>query len=143
MKPYSLDLREKVVTAYESGAGTQKEIAARFCVSLPWLKQLLRQKRISGSLSPKPHGGGRRAVYDGKRLDALKKALSEKPDATLEELLVMTRVSASIMAVHRALKRLGCRRKKNRSAPANRTTPTSKPGAKRGGWKWAGSTPRG
>jgi transposase len=142
MKPYSLDLREKAVAAYESGAGTQKEIAVRFCVSLPWFKKLLRQKRISGSLRPRPHGGGRKAVFQGKRLEALKKALADKPDATLEELLVMTRVSASLMAVHRALQRLGCRRKKNHSEPANRTAPTFTPGAKRGGGKRAGSIPR-
>ena len=142
MKTYSMDLRERAVAAYERGSGTQAEIASRFDVSLSFVKMLLRRKRDRGSIAPKPHGGGRRAVFDGKRLEALKTALSERPDATLEELLVMTRVSASIMAVHRALLRLGCRRKKNRSAPANRTAPTFKPGAKRGGGKRAGSTPR-
>ncbi|MCZ7582159.1 MAG: hypothetical protein M5R36_01830 [Deltaproteobacteria bacterium] len=42
----------------------------------------------------------------------MKKAVCENPDATLEELLAATGGHGSIMAVHRALGRLGCRRKK-------------------------------
>ena len=143
MKPYSLDLREKVVAAYEAGAGTQKEIAARFCVSLPWVKKLLGQKRKTGSISPKPHRGGRKAKFTGERLEALRKAVEQHPDATLEELLVLTQVSASVMAVHRALKCLGCRRKKNRCAPASRTGRTSKPGGWPGGRTRVRSIPPG
>ena len=34
MKPYSLDLRQRVVEAYENGEGTHEELAEAFCVSL-------------------------------------------------------------------------------------------------------------
>ena len=33
MKPYSLDLRQRGVEAYENGEGTHEELAEAFCVS--------------------------------------------------------------------------------------------------------------
>jgi hypothetical protein len=49
--------------------------------------------------------------------------VEEEPDATLEELLERSQVDASIMAVHRALERLGCRRKKSPSGRQSRIVP--------------------
>jgi transposase len=43
MKPYSLDLRQRVVEAYENGEGTHEELAEAFCVSLSWIEKLLRR----------------------------------------------------------------------------------------------------
>ena len=107
-----MDLRERVVDAYDRKTGTQEEIAARFDVSVSWLKKLLRFRRDRGSIAPKPHGGGWTPKFSGEHLEELKKAVEQDPGATLEELLEHSKVKASIMAVHRALKRLDCRRKK-------------------------------
>jgi len=115
MKVYSLDLRQRVVEAYENGEGTQKEIAELFGVSLSWVESLLRRWRQTKSIAPKPHGGGRQAKFTGKKLERLKILVEKNPDATLEELLRKSRVQGSIMSVFRALKRLGITRKKSQS----------------------------
>ncbi len=116
MKPYSIDLRQRVLEAYESGKGTQKEIAEFFCVSLSWVESLLSRWRQTGSVLPKPHGGGRQAKITGKKLERLKTLVEENPDATLEELRRKCRTKGSIMSVFRALKRLGITRKKSHSS---------------------------
>ncbi|MCZ7583239.1 MAG: helix-turn-helix domain-containing protein [Deltaproteobacteria bacterium] len=77
MSAYSMDLREKVVAAYERGGVTKRDIAARFGVSYGFVRNLLGRRRRGESIAPKPHGGGRQAVYQGPRLEALKKAVCE------------------------------------------------------------------
>jgi len=116
MKPYSMDLRQRVVEAYENGEGTHEELAEVFCVSLSWIEKLLRRWRETGSIAPKPHGGGRQAKITGKKLERLEALVEETPDATLEELRRKCRVDGSIMSVFRALKRLGITLKKSRSS---------------------------
>jgi transposase len=115
MKPYSLDLRQRVVESYENGEGTYEELAEVFGVSLSWVEKLLRRWRETGSIAPKPHGGGRQAKITGKKLERLKALVEENPDATLEELRRKCQVEGSIMSVFRALKRLGITLKKSRS----------------------------
>jgi transposase len=121
METYSMDLRERVVRAYDEKVGTQEAIARLFKVSVPWIKKLLRQRRQTGSIAPKPHGGGWTPKFSGEKLEQLKAQVEQHPDATLRELLEQSGVDGSIMAVHRALERLGCRRKKSRSVPPNKT----------------------
>ena len=116
MKPYSMDLRQRVVEAYENGEGTQAELAETYGVSVGWVEKLLRRWRETGCVAPKPHGGGRRAKISGKQEERLRKIVEETPDATLEELLAKCRVDGSIMCVFRALNRMGITRKKSRSA---------------------------
>ena len=65
-------------------------------------------------------GGGWTPKFFGERLEELKRAVAQDPGATLEELLERSKVEASIMAVHRALVRLDCRRKKSRYTPQNK-----------------------
>ena len=132
MQTYSMDLRERVVDAYDRKTGTQEEVAARFDVSVSWLKKLLRFRRAKGSIAPKPHGGGWTPKFSGERLEELKKAVEQDPGATLEELLERSKVKASIMAVQRALLRLDCRRKKSRSTPQNKNARMSKPDVSNG-----------
>ena len=120
----SLDLRERVVRAVDRGEWTQQQIAERFGVSTAWIKKLLKQRRETGSIAPRPHGGGRRPKYEGRVLKRLEQELRRQPDATLEELRDRTRRDASVMAVYRALKRLGSRRKKNRFVPPSRIVRT-------------------
>jgi transposase len=125
MKAYSYDLRERVVRAADLGEETREEIAERFGVSTAWIRRLLQRRRETGSIAAKPHGGGMPAKYTGAALERLKRELAAEPDASLAELRDRTRVKASIMAVARALDRLGARRKKSRSGPPSKAGPTS------------------
>jgi transposase len=119
--PISLDVRERVVKAYEAGYGTLSEVARLFGVSRSCLAALLRQYRQTGSLAPQPHGGGHPAAYAGEALEDLRRRVRRQPDATLEELRDQTGVACSLTAVHNTLKRLRLRFKKRRSTPASRS----------------------
>jgi transposase len=116
-----LDLRQRVLAACDLGEMTQVEVAQQFQVSRQWLVKLLCRRRETGSIAALPHGGGWIPKFSGQTLAELKALVAEDPDATLEELLERSGVEASIMAVHRALERLGCRRKKSRCGPPSRT----------------------
>jgi transposase len=121
MKTYSTDLRERVVRACDEKASTREEIAELFEVSTAWIRRLLQRRRETGSFAARRRGGRRPPKFAGKKLEKLKALVEKYPDATLAELRDRCGVEASIMAVHRALHRLGCHRKKSRSAPANKT----------------------
>ncbi len=62
MQSYSLDLRQRVVKAYEQDQGSIADIAEMFNVGHSFVKKMLRQWRSTGDLSPLPHGGGRALV---------------------------------------------------------------------------------
>lgn len=117
MKPYSLDLRRRVLDAYRGGEGSQRQLAARFRVSLSFVRNLLRLERETGDVAPRPHGGGHRPTLDPQAMRALVRLVRSTPDATLDELREQVReqtgyqVSRSTMC--RAVQRTGWRRKKN------------------------------
>ena len=54
MKAYSPDFRSKIIQAYYGGDGSQREIAARFKVSLSFVRDLLKLFRETGSIHPRP-----------------------------------------------------------------------------------------
>jgi transposase len=85
MKPYSLDLRQRVLEAWQHGEGSQRQLAARFSVHLTFVRNLLRLYRQSGSLQPRPHGGGRRPLAEGPVLERLAQMVAKRPDDTLDE----------------------------------------------------------
>jgi transposase len=119
--PISLDVRERVVKAYEAGYGTLPNVARLFGISRSCLAALLHQYRQTGFLAPKPHGGGHPAAYAGETLEDLRQRVHRQPDATLEELRDQTGVACSLTAVHNTLKRLRLRLKKRHSTPASRS----------------------
>ena len=58
MRPYSEDLRQRVVETIQCGNGSVREIASRFLVSISFVTRLLQLHRMTGSVEPRPHGGG-------------------------------------------------------------------------------------
>lgn len=112
MPVYSQDLRKRVIDTVERGDGSLRQIAQRFLVSLSFVVRLLRHYRTTGSLEPKPHGGGRQPALSPAQLKRLAALIRKKPDATLEELRRSLGVDCSTMAIVRALKKLKITRKK-------------------------------
>lgn len=116
MKPYSNDLREKIISAYQNGEGSMRRLAKRFSVSLNFVWLLIERFRETGRVDPKPHGGGQQPVIAGKDVDTLHELVRAHPDATLAELQDRFRkgtgVGVSRSALARTLKRLGYTRKK-------------------------------
>jgi transposase len=124
MVAYSMDLRERVVAACDEGTDTRAAIAERFSVSESWIRRLLQRRRQTGSIAPRPRGGGQPPAFGTEAAERLRRALAADPDATLEELARASGVACSTSAVDRALKRLGITRKKSRSGPRSRTAPS-------------------
>jgi transposase len=93
-----------MLQAYDAKLGSQSKIAKMFNVSRKCLCDLLRLRRQRGSLAPKPHGGGRKAAYEGKTLEHLRELIRRRPDATLEALRERTGVLCSLTAFLRKAK---------------------------------------
>ena len=96
MKTYSLDLRQRIVDAVDSGIGTYQGIAELFGVHESFIYKLLRQRRELGHIAPLPHGGGAHRKLDDKALDFLTDLVKQVPDLTLEELRQQCRKLAKI-----------------------------------------------
>jgi transposase len=128
----SLDLRERILEAYDEGGATRDQVANRFRVSLGMVKKLLQQRRHSGDISNRHHLAGRKPlVLAGHRLE-MERLLKAKPDMTLKELREETGLKCSLQAIHVALAKMEMTLKKRLSAPANKTAPTSSRRAKDG-----------
>jgi transposase len=121
MRAYSNDLRERVVAASDARDGTRAQIAARFSVSVAWIRRLLQRRRETGSIAPRPRGGGRAPAFDVEADGRLRAAVRADADATLEELARAAGVACCASAVHRALARLGITRKKSRGGRPSKT----------------------
>ena len=126
MKPYSLDLRQRILAAVDERKLTRPQIAELFQVSTSWIRSLVQRRRQTGSIEPLPHRGGPKPKLDEAKLRRLAELVREKSDATLEELRGRLGAPAGIMTICRALKRLRLPVKKNPSGPPNRTAPTSR-----------------
>ena len=83
-KPYSYDLRERVVGHVEAGH-SRRAAAAHFGVSVSFVVNLMTAYRLRGSLAPKPLGGRRHAKLDPHRMFLLHR-VAEKDDITMPEL---------------------------------------------------------
>src|SRR5581483_3037831 len=112
MPVYSQDLRKRVIDTVERGDGSLRQIANRFLVSLSFVVRLVRHYHTTGSLEPKPHGGGRQPALSPAQFERLAALIQKTPDATLEELRQSLGVECSTMAIVRALKKLKITRKK-------------------------------
>jgi transposase len=83
MKPYSKDLRVRVLAAIHSGKPTE-EVAKTFSVSMPTIKRWLKRRRQTGDVEPEPIPG--RPSRKGAMLQSwLPKHLQANDDLTLEE----------------------------------------------------------
>jgi transposase len=83
MKPYSKDLRLRVLAAVDRGV-LREEAAKTFSVSVPTIKRWLKRRRETGDVEPKPIPG--RPSRKGVKLRSwLPKHLEANDDLTLEE----------------------------------------------------------
>ncbi len=83
MKPYSKDLRSRVLAAVDRGV-PREEVAKTFSVSMPTIKRWLKRRRETGDVEPKAIPG--RPSTKGVMLrEWLPKHLEANADLTLEE----------------------------------------------------------
>jgi len=139
----SLDLRERILAAYDAGEGTREGIARRFRVSLGMVKKLLAQRRHTGSIAPRHHLAGRKPRMVATHQRQRRALLGEKPDLTLKELRRGLGLECSLQAIHVVLGKMGLTYKKRRSERPNKTARTSRGHAGAGAAGKVGLTRRG
>jgi transposase len=113
-KPYSLDLRERVVAAVDAGESC-RAVAERFAVSVSSVVKWAQRQRATGSAAALPMGGRRRFALADER-DWVLARLAEAPDITLRALareLTERGVVVSYFAVWHFCAREGLTFKKN------------------------------
>ena len=87
-KPCSLDLRERVLDAVETGA-SRREAAERFEVSASSAVKWMQRWHETGSVAAKPTGGSISPLE--KHADCLLALIAEQPDLTLDEIVAAMR----------------------------------------------------
>jgi transposase len=125
MKTLSLDLRERILTAYDSDQGSREEIGRRFRVSTGMVKKLLQQRRHQGDIGPRHHRSGRKPMLLKEHRQRLDQLINEKPDITLTEMRDALKLACSLPAIHYVLVDMGLTYKKRLSMLASRRAPTS------------------
>jgi len=130
MKTLSLDLRERIVAAYDARQGTREEVAQRFGVSVGMVKKLLQQRRRTNELGHRHRYSGRKARILPEYRDGLAALVAAQPGLTLAQIKEKLGMGCTVPAVHHALVALGLTYKKRRSTPPNKAGPMS---PKRGG----------
>jgi transposase len=133
-RPYSVDLRARIVRAVEAGM-SRRAAAAKFEVSVSCVVKLLQRWRDKGTLEPDRIGGAKRLplAAHAEQVHAL---LAAAPDLTIAELrsrLMDQGVTTSRSALGRFLVAAGLTRKKRPNTPPSRTGRTSLPRAALGG----------
>jgi transposase len=126
-KALSLDLRERVMAAVDSGLSC-RAAAAQFGVSaasaIRWRQRMLKQ----GDARPGPLGGDRRSGLVEQNAEVILAMLEAKPDITLAELqagLAERDVAVSSSAIWRFFGRRRITLKKSRPTRTSKAAPIS------------------
>jgi transposase len=113
MKPYSMDLRERVLADCDAGMGTSA-VAAKYSVCGAFVRRLKQRRRETGEVQPRkatpgPKPSLAQGTTDGGRLAELARA---EPDLGAEEYRDRLGLSCHPTPVWRALRQLGLTFKK-------------------------------
>lgn len=123
-KAISLDLRERILKAYDKGGVTRQEVAERFDVSLGMVKKLIQQRKRIGDISAQNFRSGAKPKITQEHRQILRELIGKKPDMTLEELKAQLQVDCTIQALHYVLADMGMSYKKRLSEHPNKTGKT-------------------
>lgn len=118
--PVSEDLRQRIIAAWQKRKLTGFELADLFGVGEATVKRLKRRFLDTGSVKPKPHGGGGQPII-GKEQEPIVEALVQQhPDWSEDQfakaLADEREIVASAATVGRAIRKLGYSVKKRRSS---------------------------
>lgn len=119
-----MDLRQRLLNAYDRGDVTREDVARRFEVSLGMVKKLLQQRRKLGNIAPLHHRSGRKPVILDSHRRQMRELLKQQSDLTLEEIRTHVGLNCTIQAIHYVLEDMGLTYKKRHSGPRNNPVPT-------------------
>lgn len=115
-EPHPIELRQRVVAAYEAGEGSYEAVALLFSVGAASVNRWVRLQRNRGDVNPRPKGGGTQSSISGAELVDLVEKLG---DPTANELTTefnrrrRGRARIHVSSMKRALHRHGYVIKKN------------------------------
>ena len=121
MRAYSLDLRQRVMKAYDEGKWTVGQIAERFKVGEWWVHKLKRQRKAGGDLGPRKGKVGQPRRLGPEQINRIEQYLDKHPDATLEQIREKIGAICTMVTIHNTLRRLGYRYKKNAAGQRTRS----------------------
>lgn len=129
MADISMDLRRRIVHTYVSGlTATYAATAALFGVGEATVNRLLRRKRETGDVLPKPRGGDLRRSVD---LEWLKENAQDDPDARLVDRIAAWEEKSgrrvSVGAMWNALQAISWTHKKRPLSHVNEIVKMSRP----------------
>jgi transposase len=114
MLSHGLELRRRIVDAYQNREGSIRALAARFGVSRSTVQRFLGRWREAGTVAPKPHGGGHPRTLDARGGRMLAELLRDQPGLPDHEyarrLTERLGRSVSRQAVNQARKRMAVAR---------------------------------
>jgi transposase len=119
MKPYSLDLRQRVLADCDAGLAT-KIVATKYSVSPAWVRRLKQRRRQTGETAPRVAKPGPRPSWDA-YADQLRQAIRQTPDATLAELRDHLGLTVALSTLWRACAALGLSVKKKSTGRPSKT----------------------
>ena len=111
MAAYSLDLRKRVLAAWDA-SGDAEWVAAQFSVSRAWVHRVVQRRRDAGEVAPRKQTRWRTLRLAG-REEELRRLVEARPDQTLAELRTALRTSAVLSTIWLMLNRLDLTVKKN------------------------------
>lgn len=123
MNAYSMDYRQSVAAARESGM-TTVEVSEAFGCSKSWVRRLIQRQRDTGSLEPLQRKQPDQRKISDEQFEQLRKFIAERPDATLGELIAACDLKVHPGTLCRLLQAKDLRLKKSPCVPASRTDPT-------------------
>jgi transposase len=126
MATISMDLRKRILKAYDRGDVSREQVARRFEVSLGMVKKLIQQRRHTGSIAPLHHRSGRKPVILASHRQQMRLLLAKQPDLTLEEIRARLGLGCTIQAIHYVLADMGLTYKKRLSVPRSNPAPMSR-----------------
>lgn len=85
-KSTPIDIRRRIVAAYEAGVGSYDRIADLFGVGRATVNRILRRHRETGDVAALPRGGNNPARIQPEHTERLAKIVADMPGATLDEL---------------------------------------------------------
>lgn len=111
MRPYSLDLRTRVLADFDAGM-TVQSVAEKYRISTKCIRDLRQLREETGQLNPRKGKTGPKSKLS-EYLEQLTALVQEQPDATLEELQQRLPVRVGLTTIWRALLALGFTLKKS------------------------------
>ena len=127
VRPYSEDLRERIVGAVESGT-SRNAAAKQFDVSISFVVKLMQRWRQRGTIKADKYGGWKKSKL-APHTDRIRALVSETCDITIDELrvaLAAEGIEAKRSTLGDFLLARGLTRKKRRPTPPNKSALTSR-----------------